>query len=152
HIRARESLLESNWIARAKSYEGDLMRSDFDSEKHQVMTFRGNMVLGNPSPANGYQVIALYNDAGDDGVELEIRALWNTFVIQAGSDPRIVHLLNDSMAQATATIANNIIVGTTRAYEPEDASQHNYTVAGSSNWLTNNADPGALTGTVFGSS
>lgn len=152
HIRARDSVLEYNWIARAKSYEGDLMTSDFDDPPVQKMLFRGNVVLGNPNPNNGYQVIALFNDNGTPGNTMDLTAVWNTFVIQASSNPRIVHVLNDSMDAATVTFSNNVIAGTTRPYEVENEANTNWMVAGSHNWLVTGADPKLLTGTVSGAS
>src|SRR6516225_5866336 len=62
HIRSRNALLEYNWFARAKNYEGDLMTDDDFSGAgpfSQTMTFRGNVVVQSAAPSNHGQVIAL---------------------------------------------------------------------------------------------
>jgi len=82
HIRASESLIESNWIARGQSYEGDLMPNDDFSGAGpfaQSMIFRGNLVIQG-QPDNHGQIIALYNDAGLANLTLSIVAVNNTII------------------------------------------------------------------------
>jgi MYXO-CTERM domain-containing protein len=149
HIRARDSVIESNWLARAKDYEADLMTSDSDMPPHQKMLFRGNLVLQSASPDNTYKVLTLYNDTGAPDVTMDLTAVWNTFVMQSGTDPRIVQIVNDSLTSASTHLSNNVIVGTTRAYEASAPGMANWTIDGSNNWMATGSDPMKLTGTIF---
>jgi len=82
---------------------------------------------------------------------MEITVVWNTFIIQAGNNPSLVTLYNDGMDSATATIANNIIVGTSNPYEVSNPDKLNWLVRGSNNCMDPTANTGVLTNTVFDS-
>jgi MYXO-CTERM domain-containing protein len=147
HIRARDSAIEYNWIARAGNYEVDMMTGN---DPDHAMLFRGNVLVGNPSPDNGGQVFALYNDVGSGGITMALTAVFNTFVIQVGSNPALVNIVNGSLQSASVELSNNIVVGTNQPYAIADSGTSNATVSGENNWLETGANAGALTGTVFG--
>ena len=148
HIRARTALLESNWFARAANYEGDMMTSPDDAH---AMIFRGNVVLGNPNPANGSTVITLYNDDGRGGVSMNLIAAWNTFVVQGGSSTSAVRIVNDSLSSASVVFSNNILVGAEHGVTPDNPGNSNFTISGTSNWLEMGTTADDLTNTLFGS-
>ncbi|MBN1611607.1 MAG: hypothetical protein JW940_33540 [Polyangiaceae bacterium] len=148
HIRARESLIENNWFARAKSYAGDLMTSDDYSgsgELTQTMNFRGNVVIQGAQD-NGSQIIAVYNDEAPPGaLTLNVNASYNTF-IGTGTRAGFVHLSNADLTAMSAVVSNNILFGTTRpVYSEEDSAQ----ISGTNNWLMTGADENGLTGSIF---
>ncbi len=147
HIRAANSVIEYNWFARAANYEGDIMTGDAPDH---TMLFRGNVVVGNPSPGNGSHVIVLFNDAGDPGISMTIRLLYNTFVVQSGSDPALVSIRNDTLESAAVEMSNNVVVGTGQAVRIREAGTSNVMVAGTNNWFETGADVTGLSNTVFG--
>jgi hypothetical protein len=148
HVRSRNATLEYNWFARANSYEGDLMTNDdFGGAGPftQTLTFRGNVILQKVSPLNNSQVIALFNDGGQAGLTMSVRAIYNTFVGNGGS-AAFVHLSNADGTSMDAEISDNIISGTTRPTLVENAGVS--VVTGANNWLRTNAIVGGLTGSV----
>jgi hypothetical protein len=150
HIRCRNSVIEYNWFARAKNYEGNLMSDDdFDGSGNgpftQTMTFRGNVIVQNASPGNNSQVIAIYNDESLPNLTMNLRALYNTFVGNGGSSA-FVHVSNADGTQMNAEISDNIISGTTRPTLIEETDTG--TVIGVNNWLRTNANAGPLTDSV----
>ncbi len=149
HIRAKESTIEYNWIARGKSYEGDLMTDDDfpgGSPYTQSMLFRGNVIVqGNPD--NHAQIIALFNDGGATGLTLAITVVHNT-VFAANPQAALVHLSNADQTTMTAEIDDNILAGSITPYLIED-DVHG-TASGKSNWFKTGANIGVLTQTVFG--
>ena len=150
HIRASESLIESNWIARGKSYEGDLMPNDDFSGAGpfmQNMIFRGNLIVQG-QPDNHGQIIALYNDAGLSNLTLSIVAVNNT-VIAANPQAALVHLSNADGTKMSATLSNNILYQSKTAFTIETASAG--TVSGQNNWLQTGTPVGALAGSILGS-
>jgi len=150
HIRARTSVLEYNWFARAKSYEGDLM-SDDDlagaSAVRQVMLLRGNVIVQAAQPGNSSQVIAVYNDGEVEGLSFTLRLVNNTFVGNGGR-AALVHLSNADGTVMTAELSNNIVAGTSRVTLVEDEASA--TVRGSHNWIASGASAGGLTDSVAG--
>lgn len=149
HIRAQNSVIEYNWFSRAMSYAGDLMTDDdFDGTGTltQTMTFRGNVVVQGAAQANTSQIIAVYNDAGVNGLTLNVNAYYNTF-IGSGGRAGFVHLSNADQTPMHADISNNIIFGTTRPVYADDASG---VITGSNNWLLSTASPNGLTASVVG--
>ncbi len=93
HIRAQRSTIEYNWFARAKSYQGDLMTDDdYDGSSTfiQQMLFRGNVVFQGTTQTNASQIIAVYNDAGADGLTLNVTLAYNTFVGPTGGHAALV--------------------------------------------------------------
>jgi hypothetical protein len=149
HIRARESLIENNWFARAKSYAGDLMTSDDyggDGELTQNMNFRGNVVIQGEQD-NRSQIIAVYNDeAPPEGLTLNVNASYNTF-IGSGTRAGFVHLSNADLTAMSAVVSNNILFGTTRPVYAEDESAE---ISGTNNWLMTDAEENGLADSVFG--
>ncbi len=149
HLRARSATLEYNWIARAKSYEGDLM-TDADwagpGPFAQSITLRGNVFLQAATPDNHSQEIALFNDNSSvSNLSLTLTAVYNTFVGNGGSTA-FVHLSNADQTRMTVVESDNIISGTTRPYLTENTSFGS--VSGLNNWLPLNATVGTLLGSV----
>lgn len=147
HIRARDAVIEYNWIARAQNYEADIMTGD---DPEHTMVFRGNVVVGNTNPENGGRVFVLHNDTGAPGISMNIQVLWNTFYLQSGTNPAIVAVSNNTLESASVEISNNIIVGTNRAVSVNDEGLANTTISGTHNWFPTGADIGPLEATVFG--
>ena len=147
HIRARDSVIEYNWIARSGNYEGDIMTGD---DPNHTMLFRGNVVVGSSSPGNGSTIITLFNDQGTSGVTMDLTAVYNTFFVQAGSNPAVVSVRNDTMQSASVVFSNNIVVGTDRAFNIREPGTSNWTTGGTNNFFETGADVGNLTATVFG--
>jgi len=152
HIRARNAVLEYNWFARAKSYEGDLMSDDDFSGTgpfNQTMTLRGNVFVQNAAPDNHSQVVTLFNDSGTTNLTLSARLLYNTFIGKTGA-AAFVHLSNADGTQMSAEESNNLIFGTTRPYLVESAAAGS--VSGVNNWLQTNATAGTLNASVLSAS
>ncbi len=152
HIRAREALIEYNWFARARSYEGDLMTDDDFSGSgpfSQSMLLRGNVFLQKADPENNSQIVVLYNDTGVQNLTMSLRMLHNT-LIGNGGRAALVHLSNAKGTEMTAEISNNVIFGTTRPTLVENAEQGS--VTGTKNWLATGVEPGPLSQSVFSDS
>jgi MYXO-CTERM domain-containing protein len=150
HIRAHDALIEYNWIARAKSYAGDLMTDDDNDgsgPQTQTMTLRGNVIVQGDDQANGSQIVAVYNDGGASDLTLDVRLLYNTFVGNGGR-AALVHLSNEDGTRMSAVLENNVIFGTDRPTIVDDTAAG--TVTGRNNWLMTGADSAGLTGSVFG--
>lgn len=148
HIRSRNSTLEYNWFARAKSYEGDLMSDDDFSGQGpfiQTMLLRGNVVVQAINPDNRSQIWVLYNDSGIANLTMSMRVINNTFVGNGGN-PAFVHLSNADGTAMSAEVSNNLIYGTTRPTLVENVSAG--PVSGVNNWLMTNATSGPLTGSI----
>lgn len=151
HIRAREAVLEYNWFARARSYEGDLMTDDDFSGSgpfSQSMLLRGNIFLQKADPGNNSQIVVLYNDTEAQNLSMSLRMIQNTLVGNGGH-AALVHLSNASGTQMTAEVSNNVVFGTTRPTLVENAAQAR--VTGTKNWLATGVAPGSLTDSVFSS-
>jgi len=151
HIRAKTSVLEYNWFARAKSYEGDLMTDDDatgPSAVGQTMLLRGNVLLQAAQPGNNSQVIAVYNDAELEGRSFSVRLINNTFVGNGGR-AALVHLSNADSSIMGAELVNNIVAGTSVVTLVEDDT--NATVRGSNNWIQTGASASGLSGSIAGS-
>ncbi len=150
HVRARESLIEANWFARAKNYEGDLMTSNDAAAANagflQSMIVRGNVFVQAAQPDNTGQILAVFNDTKTAGTAFEIRMIGNTFV-GAGKNSAVLHLSDADKTPMQAEVSNNIVFGTNRASLVDDASG---IVVGASNWMATGGDPGPLVDTVFG--
>ena len=149
HVRAKNALIESNWIAHGASYEGDLMTDDDNTgaAETQSMIFRGNVVIeGNPQ--NHGQIIALYNDTGAANLTMNVQVLSNT-VVAAAPQGALVHLSNADGTKMSAVISNNVLTVSTTAFKIEDTN--NGTVSGQNNWFLSGTQVAPLTGSVFGS-
>jgi MYXO-CTERM domain-containing protein len=152
HIRAQQSVIEYNWFARAKSYQGDLMTSDdYDGTGTftQNMTFRGNVIFQGTSQSNGSQIIAVYNDTGVGGLTLNASLLYNTFVGPTGGHAALVHLSNADGTSMSAELDDNLMVGIGSPVLVETAATAH--VSGTHNWLPTGVSAAGLTETVFGS-
>ncbi len=147
HIRARRSVIEYNWIARASNYEADMMTGPDDAHE---MIFRGNVLITNPSPENSGQVFVLYNDAGRSGVSMNLRVVWNTIIVQGSRNPSLVNVRNDTLDSASIEISNNVILGTTDLIGIRDSGRSNWTLTGGSNYLMTGTDEMSLTGNQLG--
>jgi hypothetical protein len=148
HIRSRNSVIEYNWFARAKSYEGDLMSDDDFSGQGpftQSMLLRGNVVVQASNPDNRSQIWVAYNDSGIANLTMSMRVINNTFVGNGGNSA-FVHLSNSDGTAMSAEVSNNLISGTTRPTLVENTTSG--TVTGVNNWLTTNATAGPLTGSI----
>lgn len=151
HIRAKQALIESNFFARATSYQGDLMTDDDfasgGSGLAQSIVLRGNVFLEGTTQSNKGQIFVLYNDGAVAGLTLSAHVLFNTF-IGDGTHPAFVHLSNADGTTMSAQVDDNVIMGTSQPILIEDATHG--TVTGANNWMQTGATAGALTGTVFG--
>jgi len=151
HVRAQTAVIEYNWFARAKSYEGDLMTDDDYAGTGtftQTMTLRGNVIVQGTTQSNASQIIAVFNDGQAAGLTLDVALLYNTFVGPTGGHASLVHLSNADGTPMSATLDDNVIVGTNAATHVElPAMGH---VAGTHNWLPTGADASGLAATVFG--
>jgi MYXO-CTERM domain-containing protein len=148
HVRAHDSTIEYNWFARAKSYSGDLMTNDdcTSAPCAHAMLVRGNLFLVG-TPANTSQIIAVFNDNGITGATMNVRVVWNTFVVTA-ANAHAVHLANADGTKMTAEVSNNVISGGNTPVLIDDAGKG--TATGTNNWLPTGTPVGTLTGTVFG--
>jgi len=149
HIRCRYSLLEYNWFARAKNYEGDLMTDDdFDGSiaETQLMLLRGNIFVQNANPGNRGQVLVIYNDNGTPNVTMSTRVIQNTFIGNGGNSA-FMHISTADGTPMTAEVSNNISVGTTRPTLIEDTSFG--TITGVNNWMATGVTPGPLANSII---
>jgi MYXO-CTERM domain-containing protein len=149
HIRAKSALIEYNWIARAKSYSGDLMTGDDCGNGNctQNMTLRGNLIIQG-MPMNTGQIVAVYNDTGAPNMQFHVKAIANT-VVASSLKAHFVHLSNADGTPMTAELDNNLIAGGGEPVLVETAGKS--MVSGKNNWLSIGTSPGQLTGTVLGS-
>jgi uncharacterized protein (TIGR03382 family) len=148
HIRAHDALIEYNWIARPKSYSGDLMTNDDCTQGPctQNMTLRGNLIIQG-MPANTGQIVAVYNDSGLANLTFNLKMIWNTVVVST-QNGHAVHLSNADGTQMNAEFSNNLISGGAIPILIE--TMNKATVTGTNNWLPTNTPVGSLTSTVFG--
>ena len=155
HCRAITSSIEYNWLARAKSYAGDLMTNDDYANNPvgsitQTMTMVGNVFNQGSTQANDGQVWAVYNDeASGSPVTFRITMNYNTLV-GAGGHAAMLHLSNADATEMDSIFANNVVSGTSVATLIEDSSHA--ALIGGTNWMQTGTPVGSLTGTVFGSS
>lgn len=152
HIRSRAGTIEYSWIARGRSYEGDLMTDDDldgSAPARQSLLLRGNVIVQSAAPLNGSQIVAVYNDARIPGLTLDVRLIHNTLVGNGGH-AALVHLSNADGTAMSAELSNNVIAGTTVPVLVETASAA--AVAGRNNWLAAGVDPGSLAGSVHSTS
>jgi hypothetical protein len=148
HVRARTGTIEYSWIARGRSYEGDLMTDDDldgSAPARQSLLLRGNVIVQSGAPLNGSQIVAVYNDARIPGLTLDVRLVNNTLVGNGGH-AALVHLSNADGTSMGAELSNNVIAGTTVPVLVETAAAA--AVTGRNNWLASGVAPGSLAGTV----
>jgi hypothetical protein len=153
HIRATDSVLEYNWVARSQTYMGDMMTCTQDpcSTAHHML-LRGNVFVRG-TPANDGQVFALYNDQGTAGVSFDLTMVDNT-IIGNGDGAALVHLVNDTgdIQAESATLHNNVVYDVARVFWVQGPGTPNTTTSGTNNWLSDGtADTSGLGGTVTGS-
>ena len=114
HVRAQQATLESNWFARALSYEGDLMTDDDyagGSTFTQSIVLRGNVFLEGSTQSNDGQMFVLYNDTQASGLTLHAHLLYNTFVGD-GNHTAFLHLSNADGTPMSAELDDNVVSGT----------------------------------------
>jgi hypothetical protein len=150
HVRAKDGTIEYCWIARAKSYPGDLMVDDDfgGGGGAQSLTLRGNVILQDTAPANNSQIVAVFNDNGGvvppASLTLAVTLIDNTFVGD-GAHAALVHLANGDGTIMSATLSNNLIFGTDTPYLDDTGAG---TIAGTNNWIATAANAAKLSGTV----
>jgi MYXO-CTERM domain-containing protein len=150
HVRAKDSLIEYNWLARPMSYSGDLMTND-DCQMGpctQNMTLRGNLIIQG-TPMNTSQIVAMYNDGGITNLTLNLKMIWNTIVVST-QNAHAVHASNADGTQNNVELSNNLISGGGIPVLVE--MMNKATVTGTNNWLPTSTPVGTLVATVFGSS
>jgi hypothetical protein len=149
HIRAHTGVIEYSWIARGRSYEGDLMTDDdFSSAPppfSQSLLLRGNVILQDAAPQNASQIVAVFNDEGLSGLTLAVRLVNNTLVGNGGH-AALVHLSNADGTAMSAELSNNVISGTTVPTLVETSAAAS--VTGTNNWLASGVDAGPLAASV----
>lgn len=150
HIRANDSVFEYNWIARSRSYMGDMMPCSMDpcSADH-TMLLRGNVFVRG-TPMNDGQVFVMYNDQGDPNVSFSLTMVHNT-IIGNGDGAALVHYRNDTgdIQHESAMLHNNAIYDVARIFRIHDPNIANTTAGGSNNWLSDGtADTTGLSGTI----
>lgn len=154
HIRAQESVLEYNWLARPDSYVGDIMTCENlcgDEPIDQYMILRGNVIIQG-TPENGSQIIALFNDGGGDINSMNIDLLYNTIIGTprgAGRDHILVHMVNDTIS-THAGFYNNIIYQVATLASADDVDADNWSISGGTNWVSTGTDYAELSGIVVG--
>jgi len=149
HVRAKDGTLEYNWIARAKSYEGDLMTDDDNPDTGpyaQKLLLRGNVIVQG-APQNTSQIVAVFNDSGAKQLTLALRAIDNTFVV-ALANSNVVHLSNADGTTMAAEFSNNL-VSNGKPVLIEDTGKG--TASGTNNWFPTGTAVGTLALSVFGS-
>lgn len=163
HVRAREAIIEYNWIQNPGSYLGDLMSCERfcggtgSNPVTQSMVLRGNVLIqGNP--ANGSQIIALFNDSpggsnDDSGAvgTMDLTLEHNTVIGNGGSSTsRLVNMRNDGVG-TNVTLDNNVIYQVDDVAESRDPGASNWSIAGTNNWLSTGTEASELSMSTTGS-
>lgn len=164
HIRARDSTIEYNWIARPASYPGDVMSCEYQCGGSgtgaitQKMLLRGNVLIQG-TPANTSQLIALYDDSPGGSVDgtgmvtkMELTLINNTVigaVVGSGKTQRLVNMRNDSVG-TQVTLHNNILYQVKELAIPYSPSSTNWSVSGQNNWVMTGTSTTGLTGSLSG--
>ena len=162
NLRAREAIIEYNWIARPKSYTADLMTCERfcggtgTGAITQTLVLRGNVIIQG-QPKNTYKLMVLYNDnpAGSSdktGVvsAMDLTMEHNTIIGTYTMSQRMVELRNDGV-DTKAHLSNNIVYQQYELVKPHTATKTNWSVDGKNNWVTTGTKVGTLTGTITGS-
>jgi len=165
HIRARDAVIEYNWITRPAAYPGDVMSCNTlcggsgTSPITQKMLLRGNVLIQG-SPVNLSQLIALYNDEPGGSYDstgavskMELTLIQNTVIgtaVAAGKTQRLVNMRNDGVG-TQVTLHNNIIYQVAELAIPYSPSATNWSVSGQSNWVSTGTPTTGLTGSIVGS-
>ena len=162
NVRASDALLEYNWIARPRTYAGDLMSCErlcggsATSENTQKMVLRGNVLIQGV-PKNPYKMLALYNDEPKGSADntgkttaMELTMDHNTIIGTYTYDQRLVDMRNDGVA-IKVHLNNNIIYQQFALAVPHTASATNWSVDGKNNWVTTGTQTGKVTATLTGS-
>ncbi len=154
HVRAVDTLIEYNWLARPSSYPGDIMTCNnlcggdtFDQE----MVLRGNVIIQG-EPQNRSQFFALFHDEGSGVGTMSIELSYNT-IIGTPQDPgkthNLLNLRNDTVG-TEAVLHNNIIYQVGTVAELAEPNVDNWSVSGSHNWVTTGTDATWLSSTIEG--
>ena len=167
HVRARDSVIEYNWISRPASYPGDLMSCDTlcggsgANPITQKMLLRGNIIVQG-SPSNRSQIVALYDDSSSGSRDssgkvsrMELTMIGNTVIgtkVSVGKTHVLVNMRNDGVDTAV-TLHNNIFYQLGSLAEPRTLSKSNWSIAGKNNWVSAGTKiTGNLSGTIQGTS
>ena len=152
HVRAAESRIEYNWLARPANYVGDIMSCEYLCDgTAQHMTLMGNVIIQG-TPENASQIFALYSDEDTGMTEMNIFLYYNTIIgtpREPGRTHNLLNLRNDSI-DTHATLYNNIIYGMGTVAEVADEAMSNWSVTGAANWLSTGTAVRWLTGSVEG--
>jgi MYXO-CTERM domain-containing protein len=166
HLRSAEGLVEYNWITRPASYPGDLMSCEVicggsgTAPITQRLTLRGNVIIQG-TPANGSQLIALYNDdpspssdSTGKAAKFDLTMINNTVIGTPrgpGKTHKLVNMRNDGIETAVH-LQNNIFAGVGELASPYAPGTATWSVDGANNWVQSTATiNGTLSGTVKGS-
>ncbi|MCA9672093.1 MAG: hypothetical protein KC503_41145 [Myxococcales bacterium] len=165
HIRARDSVLEYNWIARPGSYTGDIMSCESlcggsgSAPITQKMLLRGNVIVQGTSGANGSTIVTLFRDSSSGSGDstgavskMEVTMVYNTIIgtkRNPGQTHVLVNMRNDGVDTA-AHISNNIIVDMADVVGLADANKGNWSLDGDNNWASSAMDTTGLSGTIGG--
>jgi len=166
HVRARDAVIEYNWITRPASYPLDVMSCNTlcggtgTGPITQKMLLRGNLIVQG-SPANLSQIVALYNDESSGSYDstgavskMALTMVNNTVIgtpVAAGKTQRLVNMRNDGVA-TDVILHNNIVHQLAELAAPYAPSTSNWSITGSNNWIsTGTKTTGSLTGTLTGS-
>ena len=144
HLRARDALIENCWIARAKSYEGDIMPG---TDPNHKLTLKGNVIIQNATPGNKNKIFDLYNDTGGTGIRMQLNLFYNT-IIGNGGPACLVSIHNAGLQFGGVTASNNIVYNLKTAQANQGGS--NWSFTGSNNWFPAGSDVAGLARTVFG--
>jgi hypothetical protein len=165
HVRARDAIIEHNWIARPSAYPGDIMSCNNQcggsgtAPITQKMLLRGNVIIQGQA-LNLSQLVALYNDepgGSYDGTgavsAMELTLEHNTIIgtpVGAGKTQRLVNMLNDSGIATHVHLSNNIIYQVASLSEVASTALSNWSVDGKNNWVSAGTSVSGVTGTIFG--
>jgi len=143
HVRARDSIIEYNWMTRPGSYPGDIMSCGSQCGAAtgivQKMLLRGNVIIQG-SPRNQSQLIALYNDSGGSGkhARMELKLISNTIIGTArkpGQSHNLVNMRNDGVA-THIEVTNNIIYQVGNIAAVRSPGKSNWSIKGTNNYVT----------------
>ncbi|MBN2528941.1 MAG: hypothetical protein JXR76_21310 [Deltaproteobacteria bacterium] len=152
HVRAANTRIEYNWLARPSGYVGDIMSCEYLCDgTEQYMTLMGNVIIQG-TPQNQSQIIALYDDEETGVTEMNISLFYNTIIgtqRNPGQTHTLLNLRNDSI-DTHATLYNNIIYNVGQVATVADSGLSNWSVTGAVNWLGNGTENMGLSEVISG--
>jgi hypothetical protein len=156
HIRARQATIEYNWIARAGTYEVDMMSCELlcggsgSSPVTMKMTLRGNVIVQGSSGSDRIVVLmddhpgSESNDSTGTTTKMELTMINNTVV---GQQVDMVAKMRGDTVNTAATMHNNIFYGVKALADGEGS----WSVSGKNNWVQSGASTSGATGSITGS-